>query len=570
MAAVVNATVATTAAEPEHNTLSSAGEISKRTAVAGQAEQYSEKESPPATTKKPFRFFAIIAALALSGLLIALEGTITSTALPTITADLGGADLYVWVVNGFYLTETAFQPLVGQMADIYGRRWPLIISAATFTLGSGLSGGASNINMLIAGRLIQGIGAGGINVLIEIIVCDLLPMRERGRYLGLIFGLIAIGTALGPLFGGLIVEYSTWRWVFYLNVPIGGAAMVTLFTFLRVKSDHTPDYWMRLKRIDWLGNTVFVLAMVSVLIALSWGGSQYPWSSFRVIVPLVLGFVGFGLFLLYEASPYCANPTMPLRLFANRTSGVAFALTFLHSLASISVMYFLPVYFQAVLAASPSRSGVELLPTILFIIPAAITAGGLLSKLGRYRPIQHVGFALMIIGFGLLTLLHANATTGQWVGYQVLSALGTGLALPVLLPAVQASLTEADTALSTATWAFTRTFGLIWGATIPTAAFNNRVNALLGRITDAAIASQLADGKAYEQATKRFMDSITDPVTRGQVVSVYVDAIRTVWYVSMAFAGLAFLLVIVEKEIPLRKELDTKFSMEEKDKEQGP
>ncbi|PWY66365.1 MFS general substrate transporter [Aspergillus sclerotioniger CBS 115572] len=559
----------TSAAEPEHNVPSASRESPKGAAVGERTDGHEEIEIPAATPKTSIRFFAIIAALALSGLLTSLEATITSTALPTITADLGGADLYVWVVNGYYLTQTAFQPLFGQIADIYGRRWPMIISAVMFTLGSGLSGGASNINMLIAGRLIQGIGAGGINVLIEIIVCDLLPLRERGRYLGLMFGLIAIGTTLGPLFGGLIVQYSTWRWVFYLNVPIGGAAMVILYLFLRVKSDHTPDYWMRLKRIDWIGNTVFVLAMVSVLIALSWGGSQYPWSSFRIIVPLVMGFVGFGLFLLYEASPYCINPTMPLHLFANRTSGTAFGLTFLHSLSAISVMYFLPVYFQAVLAASPSRSGVDLLPTILFMIPAAITAGGLLSKLGRYRPIQHVGFALMIIGFGLLTLLHADATTGQWVGYQVLSALGTGLALPLLLPAVQASLTESDTALSTSTWSFTRSFGLIWGATIPTAAFNNRVNTLLGRVTDSAIAAQLADGKAYEQATKRFMDSITDPVIRAQVVSVYVDAIRTVWYVSMAFAGLAFLLVFVENEIPLRKELETKFSIEEKDGEKS-
>ncbi|PWY77356.1 MFS general substrate transporter [Aspergillus heteromorphus CBS 117.55] len=540
-------------------------------ATVASKTEHDEREDgqglPPVASKKSFRFYAIIVALALSGLTTSLEATITSTALPTITADLGGGDLYIWVVNGFYLTQTAFQPLFGQVADIYGRRWPMIISTAMFTLGSGLCGGSSSINMMIAGRLVQGIGSGGITVLIEIIVCDLLPLRERGRYMGMLFGLIAIGTTLGPLFGGLIVQYTTWRWVFYLNVPVGGAALVTLFVFLRVKSENTLNYKMRLRRIDWLGNIVFVLSMISVLIALSWAGSAYAWSSFRVILPLIMGFAGFGLFLTYEASRYCVNPTMPLHLFSNRTSGAAFGLTFLHSLSAISVMYFLPVYFQAVLAATPSRSGVELLPTILFMIPAAIVAGGLLSKLGRYRPIQHVGFALMVIGFGLLTLLEGHATTAQWVGYQLASAAGSGLALPVLLPAVQASLTEEDTALSTSTWAFIRSFGLIWGATIPTTAFNNRFDALLGRITDPVIAEEFANGKGYERATKAFMDTITDPVTRAQVVSVYVDSIRMVWYVSMAFSALAFLLVIVEKEVPLRKELDTKFSMEETDKD---
>ncbi len=440
----------------------------------------------------------------------------------------------------------------------------MIISTATFTLGSGLAGGATSIAMLIVGRLVQGIGAGGINVLIEIIVCDILPLRERGKYLGIMFGLVAVGVSLGPLFGGLIVQHTTWRWVFYLNLPIGGAAMVTLVAFLKVQTDTTPDYWRRLKRIDWVGNIIFVLSMVSVLIALSWSGSTYPWSSYRIIVPLTLGFVGFGLFIVYEASSFCVNPTMPLHLFSNRTSGTAFALTFLHSLSAISVMYFLPVYFQAVLEATPSRSGVQLLPTILVMVAGAIIAGSLLTKLGRYRPVQHAGFGLMVAGFGLVTLLRVESTTAQWVGYQIPVSLGAGLCLPVLLSAVQAGLEEKDTALSTATWAFIRSFGLIWGSTIPTAAFNNRFNSLLYRISDATIANELSNGRAYERATKTFMDTITNEITKSQVKHIYVEAIKTVWYIAMAFSGLGFLLVIVQKEIPLRKALDTKFNIEEK------
>jgi len=193
--------------------------------------------------------------------------------------------------------------------------------------------------------------------------------------------------------------------------------LVTLVVFLKVKSDNTANLTARLKLIDWLGNLIFVLSMVSVLIALSWAGSKYPWSSFHIIVPLVMGFLGGVLFMFYEASHFCVNPTMPIHLFSNRTSGTAFVLTFLHSLAGISVIYFLPVYFQGVLAATPGRAGIDLLPTILFLLPFAITAGGLLSKFGRYRPLQHIGFAMMVIGFGLLSLLKANSTTAQWVGY---------------------------------------------------------------------------------------------------------------------------------------------------------
>ncbi|KAK3998218.1 major facilitator superfamily domain-containing protein [Cladorrhinum sp. PSN332] len=528
----------------------------------------SDGSEKPAKTKKSFAFYAIIVALALTNLLTSLEATITSTALPSITADLGGGFLFVWVVNGYYLTQTAFQPFFGQMADIYGRRWPMLTSVSIFTIGSGVAGGSKNIETLIAGRLLQGVGSGGILVLTEIIICDLLPLRERGKYLGLIVSLVGIGAALGPVFGGLIVQYSTWPWVFYLNVPIGGVAVIALFFFLRVRSDKTPDYWQRLRRFDWTGNALFVLSMVSILISLSWAGTEHPWSSYKVILPLVLGFAGGAAFVLYEASSFCVSPAMPLHIFANRTSGTAFAVTFLHTLSSVSVMYFLPVYFQAVKDATPSRAGVMLLPTILFMIPGAIIGGTALSKLGRYRPLQHAGLALMVVGFGLLTLLDADSNTGRWVGYQLLGALGTGLALPVLLPAVQAPLTDQDTALCTATWSFIRTFGFIWGATISTAVFNNQYDLYVrrGRISDGAIASQLTGGRAYEHATKIFIDSLGDANTVAEVRSVYVDALNTVWYVSLAFAGLGFLLVILEREVPLRKELDTKFAMEEKEK----
>ena len=205
-----------------------------------------------------------------------------------------------------------------------------------FTLGSGICGGASSITMLLVGRAIQGIGAGGINVLIEGIVCDLLPLRERGQYLAVIFGLIAVGTAVGPVFGGLIVEYSTWRWVFYLSLPVGGTALVLLTAFLQVNYDKNTGFLVRVKRIDWSGNLLFMLSMVSMLIALSWAGTKYQWSSFRIILPLILGFVGFLAFLFYEASRFCVEPMMPLHLFTNRTSITAFFLTFLHSVTTIA------------------------------------------------------------------------------------------------------------------------------------------------------------------------------------------------------------------------------------------
>lgn len=519
---------------------------------------------PPAAQKKSLAFYAIIIALSFTGLLTALEATITSTALPTIIEALGGADLFIWVVNVYFLTMTAFQPLFGQLANVFGRRYPIIVATAAFCLGSGICGGASNIGMMIAGRAIQGIGAGGVNVLIEIIICDLVPLRERGNYLALIFGLIALGTALGPVFGGLIVDNTSWRWVFYLNLPVGGLALILLVVFLQVNYEKRTSFTARLKKIDWTGTVIFVLSMVSILIALSWAGTNYAWSSFRIILPLVLGLLGCVAFLFYEGSKFCLEPTMPLHLFKRRTSITAFILTFLHSVVTVWAVFFLPVYFQGVLASSAGRSGVQLLPTILFLIPFAAAAGGIIAKFGRYRPVHHIGFAIMTAGFGLFSLLDAKSSTAEWVIFQAIEAAGAGLVIPALLPAVQAELTEADTALATSTWAFVRSFGMIWGATIPAAIFNNMFDQLSDRISDPAVVAMLTGGKAYQSATKMFLDSLQDRVVRSQVINVFSDSLKTMWYVALAFAGLGFILVIAEREVPLRKELETEFGMVEK------
>ena len=524
------------------------------------ANQPKPEAAAPPSFKRGLRFWTIMVAVGFTGLLTALEATITSTALPTIIANLEGGDAYVWAVNGYLLAMTALQPLYGQLANIFGRRWPTITAAASFLLGSGIAGGAQNIGMLIAGRVIQGIGAGGINVLCEILVCDLVPLRHRGNYLAGMFGMIAIGTALGPFFGGLIVDRTTWRWVFYLNLPIGGVALILLFFALHVNANKDKNLATSLGKIDWIGNAIFVSSICALLIALSWAGAIYPWSSFRVLVPLILGLVGMGAFIAYEGSPFCSQPMMPLHLFSNRTSATAFVLTFLHSIVTIWALYFLPVYFQGVLGSSAQRSGVQLLPTILVLIPFAIAAGGVMSKLGRYRPIHHIAFALMAVGMGLFSLLDEKSNTGTWVGFQIVESAGAGFMIPTLLPAVLAPLTEADTALATATWSFLRSFGQVWGTAIAAAVFNNRFGQLADRIADPVIREQVSGGDAYQYATANFTKSLA-PETKQQFISALNGSLQRSWYVAIAFAALGFVLVIIEKEVPLREELDTEYGV---------
>ncbi|KAF2136530.1 uncharacterized protein K452DRAFT_258938 [Aplosporella prunicola CBS 121167] len=515
-----------------------------------------------------WRFWAIFAALSVTSILSALDASVISTAMPTIVNDLGSGPSYVWIANAYFLTMTAFQPLYGQTANIFGRRSLIVLSVVLFAVGSAVSGAAKTTATLIAGRAIQGVGGGGINVLVDIIVCDLVPLRERAQYMGLIFSIFAVALSLGPVIGGLMTQRVTWRWIFYMNLPICGAALALLLLSLKVqyKKDSAKNM---LKRVDLAGNALLIASVLAILLALTWGGTEHPWGSWRTILPLVLGILGLIGFLGLESWSGLPEPTMPIRIFSNRTSLATFGLTFVHAILNYWITYWLPVYFQSVLEASPTASGVDLLPSAVAAIPFAIIAGGGLTKLGRYRPFHFIGAILLTITFGLFTLLDAQTSTGYWVGIQIIGAAGSGVLLTTTLPAIQAPLPEADVAVATGTWAFLRSFGGIWGVAIPTAIFNSQVNKLLGRIDSADLRSTLANGGAYAMASKDFMLSLNPtPVIKSQVLGVYIDSLKLVWQVGIAFGLLCFIIALVVKEVPMREQLETEFGLADDEKQQ--
>lgn len=542
-------------------------------AVESAARRTSSPAIPDEQQKKKgygWRFWAIFPGLCIGGLLSALDTTILSTVLPTISHELDSQELYVWAINGYFVSQTAVQPLYGQVANIFGRRWPMIISVALFTLGSGLCGGASSTDMLIAARVVQGVGGGGINVMTEIIVADLVPLRERQQVMGIVFTAFAIGTFIGPVVGGAIVDHTSWRWVFYINLPLCGVTLILMLLFLHVNYDRQSTVIAKLKRVDFAGNTILITSVISILLSLTWAGTTHPWKSWRTIVPLLLGFAGTGVFLVYQGSRWCLEPTMPLRLFANRTAALTYILSFLHGIILYWVSLFLPVYFQSILEATPQQSGIDLFASVIPMVPGAIIGGVLITATGKYKPLLVVGFVLMAIGMGLFTMLDDRTNTVRWVVYQVVLALGSGFSLIATLPAVLASLPESDVATATATWAFLRSFGSIWGVSIPSAIFNTRFTDLVGRIASPQLQDVLVGGGAYQLATKAFMESLDDtPFVKAQVVSVYVESLRLVWQVGIAFAAIGVPLSLLIRSLALRDELDTEYGFEEKKKKEG-
>lgn len=258
---------------------------------------------------------------------------------------------------------------------------------------------------------------------------------------------------------------------------------------------------------------------------------------------------------------------MPGRLFSNRTSAAAYGLTFMHSILMNWVSYYLPLYFQSCLGATPTMSGVYFLPTAIAAMPFAIGSGVFLSKAGRYRPIHFAGVACLFISFGLFTRQTDKSSTGYWLGIQFIEAAGVGFLLPATLPAVQAPLSESDMTVSTSAWAFLRSFGSIWGVAVPTAVFNSKVNDLVSRISDPVLQADLRDGGAYAKASKDFIDSLDPtPILKAEVLSVYVDSLKLTWQIGMAFCGLAFICALIIKEVTMRTTLETDVLAEEEKK----
>ncbi|PMB64473.1 putative transporter C3H1.06c [Beauveria bassiana] len=517
---------------------------------------------PESQPKKGYgwRFWAIFPGLCIGGLLSALDATILSTVLPTISSKLGSNLLYVWAVNGYFVSQTAVQPLYGQISNVFGRRWPMIVAVLLFALGSGLCGGASSTEMLIAARVVQGLGGGGINVMTEIIVADLVPLRERQQVMGIIFTAFAVGTFIGPVVGGAIVDHTSWRWVFYINLPLCGVTLLLMLLFLNVRYDRDTTILAKLKRVDFIGNTILITSVISILLSLTWGGTEHPWGSWNILVPLMLGFLGLVGFMFYQNSPWCLEPTTPLRLFSNRTAALTYLLSFLHGVILYWVNLFLPVYFQSILEDTPEKSGIDLFASVIPMVPFAIIGGILITVTGSYKWLLAAGFTAMAIGMGLFTMLDDKTTTVVWVVYQVVLAMGSGIALIATLPAILASLPESDVATATATWAFLRSFGSIWGVSIPSAIFNTRFTNLADRISDEKLRAMLQNGGAYQLATKTFMESLNNtPVLKSQVVDIYVDSLKLVWQVGLAFAVIGVPLSFLLKSLKLRDELNTEF-----------
>ena len=394
---------------------------------------------------------------------------------------------------------------------------------------------------------------------------DLVPLRYRGNYVAIILLIYSIGATMGAFIGGAIVDHNSWRWAFYITIPVGAVSLVIMFFFLNVRYRNDLSTIDRMKRIDFVGNGILISGTTSMLIALTYAGTRYPWSSWRTSVPLLLGFASFLAFSAFEASRYAPpDPVMPPHLFSSRTSKIIGINTFLFNVVIYWAIFFLPVYFQSVKLTSATTAGINVIPVALLGVPAAAAAAAAVSRWGKYKMIHIIGFTLFTVGLALFARLNEHSPTGEWVGYMFTSPLGGGLLLNTQLPAFQAPMPEADQAAVTGCWNFIKTLGSVWGVAIPAAIFANHVNELIagGAVSNPIAARMMADGGAYQHASAKFVRGFPLP-DQAEVVAVYRLAFQRVFLVAIAFSGAACLLCLFEKDFVLRVNLVTEYGLEE-------
>ncbi|OJT04410.1 hypothetical protein TRAPUB_4866 [Trametes pubescens] len=508
--------------------------------------------------RKGSAFWLSFLAILVSMFLSALDLSAIPTALPTITDDLNGSDNFIWVGSAYGLASAAVLLLAGRLADIFGRKPVMLSSIALFTLGSVLAGISQSMSMLIAarGKLVQGMGGGSIITMAEIIMADLVPLAERGVYQGFIVLVWALAAGVGPVIGAVLAQKASWRWLFYLNLPLTGIAFALVSFFLHVRSP-PGSIWQKLARVDWLGNFLMAAGSTLALLGLTWGGVSYPWDSAHVAVPLVVGLFLLGLFFVYEVC-IPMEPTFPLQVIANRTSASAYLATFIHGITSMSAIYYLPVYFQACLGASPLRSSVQTLPMALVIAPFALVCGIIVKVINKYRAVNVVGWIISIIGFGLLSLLRADSPPPQWVGFQFLMSAGTGIVYASTIFAILAPLPVSRNAAALAFYTFSRTFAQTWGIAISGTILQNQLKDRL----PAAFTSQFPAGVDISYQAIPLIANLEEPL-RSEVRAAFASSMAVIWKVMVGLCGVGILTLFLLKEVPMVKHTDETYGLKE-------
>ncbi|MEU7468089.1 DHA2 family efflux MFS transporter permease subunit [Streptomyces sp. NPDC044984] len=483
-----------------------------------------------------------IGALLLGLLLAALDQTIVATALPTIVSELGGLEHLSWVVTAYLLASTAATPLWGKLGDQYGRKRLFQTAIVIFLVGSALCGAAQDMSQLIAFRALQGLGGGGLIVLSMAIVGDLVPPRERGRYQGLFGAVFGATSVLGPLLGGLFTQHLSWRWVFYINLPVGIVALAVIATVLHIPRRRTKHV------IDYLGTLLIASVATCLVLVASLGGTTWEWASPQIIGLAVLGALLAVAFVAVERR--AAEPVLPLKLFRVRTFTLSAVISFIIGFAMFGAMTYLPTFLQVVQGVTPTMSGVHMLPMVAGMLLSSTGSGQIVSRTGRWKVFPIAGTAVTTFGLLLLHQLDADSSTAVMSTFFFVFGLGLGLVMQVLVLIVQNAVPYEDLGVATSGATFFRSIGASFGVAIFGTIFASRLG---HELTDAFRGERLPPGVSADslEADPRGIAALP-PALRPPALDAYATAITDVFLYAVPVALLGFALAWFLKEDRLR------------------
>ncbi|GAC1326639.1 MAG: multidrug efflux MFS transporter MdtP [Chloroflexota bacterium] len=503
--------------------------------------------------------------LMLGLLLAALDQTIVGTAMPRIVSELHGFEHYAWVTTAYLLTSTTVVPISGKLSDLYGRKVFLLGSAFGFVLTSALCGLAQDMTQLIIFRGLQGIAGGVLTSCVFTVISQIFPPAERGRYQGIFSGIFGFASIVGPLLGGYLTDNLTWRWVFYVNLPVGVIALLVLwFSFPNVRPT------VRERRIDYLGALTLILGVVPLLLALSWGGTEYAWGSIQIIGLFVFSIVMLGAFLLVEQR--AAEPIIPLSLFGNRVVATSVLALMLMAIGMFGTVLFIPLFIQGVIGTSATQSGTVMMPMMIVMIGASIVSGQVISRTGRYKSIGIFGMVTMCIGMFLLSGMGIDTDYGTVVRNMMIVGLGIGPTMPVFTLAAQNAVGMRQLGVVTALTQFSRSIGSTLGVAVFgtlltnrfAPAFQNAVPADVKAIVPPAQLVQLQNPQALLNPT--VADGIRQQFASfgpqgaqlfnelfGAIKVALVGALHDVFFLAAILAACGAITVLFLKELPLRK-----------------